>query len=284
MPDSWRPLIAGVGVVGRVHDVRPVDERRDARVDALERAPQVGGVDVVGPVVRRELVEDVPEVGDQRVVRGARPDRRLPGVAVGVDEARDDDVAVGVDDLRVVGRTGSGRRRRCCRPRRGRRRSAAPRAPSSWVRTMPPLISVRSLIVCLLLCAATDRPRRLAVDSVPSCRRRPRCRVAQVRRPRRSPDPPPPAAAAASMTARFVAAWGTSSADAAGQVGDEPQVLGGEVERERDRRRLRARGTPRACSRRTAPRPRWRPGRRRRPSRSIAGRLGQDERLRRAPR
>ena len=82
-----------VGVVGRVHDVRPVDERRDARVGALERAPQVAGVHVVGPVVRGELVEDPGEVGAERVVRGARPDRRLPRVAVGVDEARDDDVA-----------------------------------------------------------------------------------------------------------------------------------------------------------------------------------------------
>ena len=34
-------LDGGVGVVRRVHDVRPVDERRDARVDALERAPLV---------------------------------------------------------------------------------------------------------------------------------------------------------------------------------------------------------------------------------------------------
>ena len=83
-------------------------------------APQrLRGVDVVGPVVRRELVEDRPEVGDQREVRRARPDRRLPGVAVGVDEARDDDVAGRVDDLRAVGATGSGRPPRSCRPRSG---------------------------------------------------------------------------------------------------------------------------------------------------------------------
>jgi hypothetical protein len=81
--------------------VRPIDERRDARVDALERAPEVRCINVVGAVVRRELVEDRPEVGDQREVRRARPDRGLPRVAVGVDEARNDDVAVGVDNLRV---------------------------------------------------------------------------------------------------------------------------------------------------------------------------------------
>ena len=38
MPASCRPWIAGVGMIGRVVDVRPVDERGDAGVDALERA------------------------------------------------------------------------------------------------------------------------------------------------------------------------------------------------------------------------------------------------------
>ena len=103
-PDAGllKALDRGVGVSRRVHDVRPVDEGRDARVDALEGAPEVGREDVVGPIVRAELVEDRAEVGDQRVVRGARPDRRLPRVAVAVDEARDHDVAGGVDDLRAV--------------------------------------------------------------------------------------------------------------------------------------------------------------------------------------
>ena len=41
------------------------------------------------------------------------------------------------------------------------------------------------------------------------------------------------------MTARFVAAWGSVSPTIVRQLVDEPQVLGGEVERERDRRRLR---------------------------------------------
>ena len=36
-----------VGMGRRVHDVRPVDERRDARVDALERAPLVGGLQML---------------------------------------------------------------------------------------------------------------------------------------------------------------------------------------------------------------------------------------------
>ena len=137
-----------VGVIVGVHDVRPVDERRDARVGALERAPQVGGVDVVGPVVRRELVEDPGEVRAQRVVRGARPDRRLPRVAVGVDEARDDDVALGVDDLGALGRE--------VRPDGGDRVAfdedvglgSSPR-DGSWVRTMPLRISIRSATAML---------------------------------------------------------------------------------------------------------------------------------------
>ena len=37
-------------------------------VQALQRAPQVAGVDVIGPIVRRELVEDRAEVRAQRVV------------------------------------------------------------------------------------------------------------------------------------------------------------------------------------------------------------------------
>ena len=117
MPVSWRPFDRRVGVVRRVHDVRPVDERRDARVDALERAPLVRGVDVLGPVLGRELVEDRAEVGDQRVVRRAGPDRRLPGVAMGVDEARDDDVAGRRRSPWRRPRRGPGRPRRSGRPR-----------------------------------------------------------------------------------------------------------------------------------------------------------------------
>ena len=102
-PDAavLEPLDGGVRVLGRVHDVRPIHERRDAGVDRLERTPLVRRVDVVGPVLGRELVEDGAEVGAQRVVGRAGPDRRLPGMAVRVDEAGDDDVAGRVDDLRV---------------------------------------------------------------------------------------------------------------------------------------------------------------------------------------
>jgi hypothetical protein len=90
-------LDRGIGMLWRVHDVRPVNEGGDARVDALKRPPQVAGVHVIGPIVRCELVEDGAEVGAQRVVRGARPDRGLPGMPMGVDEAGDHDIAIGLD-------------------------------------------------------------------------------------------------------------------------------------------------------------------------------------------
>ena len=91
-------------MLGRVHDVGPVDQRCDAGVDALERAPLCRRVDVLRPVVRSELVEDRAEVGDQSEVGGTGPDARLPRVPMGVDEAGDDDVARRIDDPSTVGR------------------------------------------------------------------------------------------------------------------------------------------------------------------------------------
>ena len=93
-----------VGVLRGIHDVRPVDEGRDPGVRALDGAPAVRREDVVRPVVRGELVEDRAEIGSQGVVGRRRPNRRLPRVAVDVDEPRDDDVTRGVDDLGVGGR------------------------------------------------------------------------------------------------------------------------------------------------------------------------------------
>ena len=100
-PGLLQPLDRGVGVLGGVVDVRPVDQRRDAGVEALQRAGQVAGVDVLGPVQRREGVQDLDEVVVQRRVRRAVADRRLPRVPVGVDEAGDHDLPGAVDDLRV---------------------------------------------------------------------------------------------------------------------------------------------------------------------------------------
>src|SRR4029453_12816794 len=102
-PDAGllEPADGGVGVLGGVVDVRPVDQGGDAGVDALQRPGQVAGVDVLGPVEGGEGVEDLHEGGAEGGVGGAAPDGRLPGVPVGVDEPGDDDPAAGVEHLGV---------------------------------------------------------------------------------------------------------------------------------------------------------------------------------------
>ena len=92
-----------VGVLRRVVDVRPVEERRDAGVDRLERAEVVPGVDVLRPVRGRELVEHEVEVAAEADVGRDPADHGLPRVPVRVDEAGDDDAAGRVDDLGVAG-------------------------------------------------------------------------------------------------------------------------------------------------------------------------------------
>src|SRR5690606_8228524 len=66
-----------------------------------ERAGQVRGVDVLGSVQRRERVEDLDEVVVEGGIRCRSADGGLPGVAVAVDEAGDDDVARHVDHFGV---------------------------------------------------------------------------------------------------------------------------------------------------------------------------------------
>ena len=58
---------------------------------------EVARVHVLGPVDRREGVEDLDEVVVEGGVGRAAADRGLPGVPVGVDEAGDDDAAGRVD-------------------------------------------------------------------------------------------------------------------------------------------------------------------------------------------
>ncbi len=77
-------------MVGRVVDVRPVDECRDAGVQAFQRAGEVARVDVLGSILRRKRIEDLVEVVIKRRIGSAAANRRLPGVTVGVDKARDD--------------------------------------------------------------------------------------------------------------------------------------------------------------------------------------------------
>ena len=206
-----------VGVGRRVHDVRPVDERRDARVDALERAPQVAGVHVVGPVVRRELVEDRPEVGDQREVRRARPDRRLPRVPMGVDEARDDDVAGRVDRARPV---------RGQVPADGRDLVVLDQdvGPGQFadLRVLgeddPPLMSIRSVIdrslVCDSVASVVVVKLVCAVGSLLIAARSSAALLAQVAGDAREVGVLPDRPSAARTTSRLTVAWGMAVPDA----------------------------------------------------------------------
>ena len=101
-PDPSSPAGPGwrVRVLGGVVDVGPVDQRRDAGVEALQRPGDVAGVDVLGPVQRGEGVENLDEV----VVEGrvwAQLRMAAPRCAGGCRRSRDDDLAGAVHDLGV---------------------------------------------------------------------------------------------------------------------------------------------------------------------------------------
>ncbi|WP_329048146.1 hypothetical protein OG738_37570 [Amycolatopsis sp. NBC_01488] len=68
---------------------------------ASDPAEQVAEVDVFGPVVRLERAVHRDAVLVERPVGAEAAERRLPGVAVGVDEPGQHDLARGVDDLGV---------------------------------------------------------------------------------------------------------------------------------------------------------------------------------------
>jgi hypothetical protein len=102
-PDArlLEPADGGVRVFRRVVDVRPVDECRDPGVQAFERAGQVARVDVVRCVDGRERVEDFDEIVVERRIGRTAADGCLPRVAVGVDEAGNDDLSGAIDHLGV---------------------------------------------------------------------------------------------------------------------------------------------------------------------------------------
>ncbi len=82
--------------------VAPVDQRGDAGVDLRQRADQVGDVIVLGVVARGEVAVHVLEVVGGQPLRADAAQRGLPGMHMGVDEARHDDLVGGVDGF--VGR------------------------------------------------------------------------------------------------------------------------------------------------------------------------------------
>ena len=152
-PQPWREdhararllerLDRGVGVLRRVEVVRPVEQRRDAAVERLERADQVAGVGVLGAVELAHRAVQAREVVRERPVGADVAEERLPGVAVRVDQARHDDAVGRVDDLGVAGVEVRARRPRSRRSRSGRRRVSKSPTAGSTEMTVPPLISVR---------------------------------------------------------------------------------------------------------------------------------------------
>ena len=56
-----------IGVIGRIVDVRPVDECGDPGVQALQGPGDVAGADILGPVGRRERVQNLDEVVIERI-------------------------------------------------------------------------------------------------------------------------------------------------------------------------------------------------------------------------
>ena len=133
-------------MVGRVVDVRPVDERRDAGVDALERPGQVARVDVLR-AGRAARSCRAPPRSSRRASRSGRScGSPSPTCADACRRSRGSRCCPEtVDDL-GVGRSGPSRPARSCRPRSGRRPPRCSRACGSTVSTCPPRSKIRSAI------------------------------------------------------------------------------------------------------------------------------------------
>ena len=80
-----------VGVIGCVVDVRPIEQRRDAGVQCLERAGVVPDVHVLWPVLSADPAEHDRQVVIERAAREHTSNRRLPCVPVRIHESREDD-------------------------------------------------------------------------------------------------------------------------------------------------------------------------------------------------
>ena len=86
-----------LGHLERRDVVAPVDQRGDAGIDLRQRADQVGDVIVLGVVARGQVAVHVLEVVGGQPLRADAAQRGLPGMHMGVDEARHDDLVGGVD-------------------------------------------------------------------------------------------------------------------------------------------------------------------------------------------
>ena len=92
-----------VGVGWRILNVRPVEQRGHAGVERGEAAEQRRGVDVLRPEVGSEPLEQFDEHPRQVPVEAHVADRALPGVAVRIDETRQDQIVGRVEDFDIAG-------------------------------------------------------------------------------------------------------------------------------------------------------------------------------------
>lgn len=93
-----------IGMVRAVHDVGPIEQRGDAAIQRLERPQQVRRIDILGPIGRRKSGPDALEILAQGPIGRDTAQHALPGVPVGVDQARQDDHLRRIDDVGIFNR------------------------------------------------------------------------------------------------------------------------------------------------------------------------------------
>ena len=82
--------------------VAPVSQRGGAAVELVERADQRGDMQVLRFKHRGQASMHLLEIFQQRPVGSQAAQGSLPGVHVGIDEARNDDETACINDLRIV--------------------------------------------------------------------------------------------------------------------------------------------------------------------------------------
>jgi hypothetical protein len=88
-------------VLRGVDDVAPVENGGHAVVQGLDDPGPGCDVDVLRGIADRQVRPDVSAEVTQHSVNGNAPDRLVPEVAVGVDQARHDDLTFRVEYLRI---------------------------------------------------------------------------------------------------------------------------------------------------------------------------------------
>ena len=81
----------------------PIQQRRDAAIERNEPPPQAHRINVLRPEIRAELDEHLDKHAREIPTASRVPKRRLPKMAVAIDEARQDEIIGRFHDLAVGG-------------------------------------------------------------------------------------------------------------------------------------------------------------------------------------